>query len=191
MSSRVLYSGYILKQGGMNKNSFKVRWFVLTEGTLSYYREKGAKAPIRKIDLHDSTVRSRNVSVKNMSQSSSNSKELDHAFDVITGSRIYYLSTKKREDKLKWMSLIRSQSKLHEENERILQLERKIILAEKSLAESELKVFLESDFEESKQWNHNSVLLPDVFYHEVVQNLQQSSTQNKKNVLFETINKQK
>ncbi|KAL0484830.1 GAB3 [Acrasis kona] len=52
----VFKTGSLLKRGKWNKNFLK-RWFVLRDGTLSYYQNNNTRRPIRVIDLKDTFVR--------------------------------------------------------------------------------------------------------------------------------------
>ncbi|KAK2155102.1 hypothetical protein LSH36_249g03018 [Paralvinella palmiformis] len=44
-------SGYLTKQGGKIKQTWKTRWFVLVKNELKYYRDQSASEPIRVLDL--------------------------------------------------------------------------------------------------------------------------------------------
>jgi stromal membrane-associated protein len=49
-SESVSYEGWLTKQGN-NYKSWRLRWFVLKNGTLSYFRSRGAAEPAGCIDL--------------------------------------------------------------------------------------------------------------------------------------------
>lgn len=87
--------GYLTKQGRIVK-SWRVRWFILRNQYLSYYRTKQHKKPLGTLNL------TRAISVD-----LDNSKQKDFCFRVIMPSRTWYFLANSVEDCQQWIELLR------------------------------------------------------------------------------------
>ncbi|XP_029367461.1 pleckstrin homology domain-containing family A member 2 [Echeneis naucrates] len=82
----VLRCGYCVKQGNVRK-SWKRRFFTLDDNTVSYYKSEMDKEPLRAIPLkdiqkvHECLVKSGDLLMR------------DNLFEIITGSRTFYIQT--------------------------------------------------------------------------------------------------
>ena len=88
--------GYLTKQGRIRK-TWKVRWFILRNQYLSYYRTKQHKTPIGTLNL------TRAISID-----LDNTKQKDFCFRVIMPSRTWYFLGNSVEDCQQWVELLRT-----------------------------------------------------------------------------------
>jgi dual adaptor for phosphotyrosine/3-phosphotyrosine/3-phosphoinositide len=88
--------GYMTKLGRVRKN-WKVRWFVLRNTTLSYYKTKQSSKPIRSIDVLKAT---------SVDYDSTYSK--DFSFRLVCPSRTFYFFANNMEDCDQWVELLRA-----------------------------------------------------------------------------------
>ncbi|XP_030594179.1 pleckstrin homology domain-containing family A member 2 isoform X1 [Archocentrus centrarchus] len=92
----VLRCGYCVKQGNVRKN-WKRRFFTLDDNTVSYYKSEMEKEPLRSIPLrdiqkvHECLVKSGDLLLR------------DNLFEIITGSRTFYIQTDSPEDMHGWI----------------------------------------------------------------------------------------
>ncbi|NXO01502.1 PKHA2 protein, partial [Rhinopomastus cyanomelas] len=95
----VLKSGYCVKQGNVRK-SWKRRYFVLDEFSISYYKCEQDKEPLRSILLkdicktHECLVKSGDLLMR------------DNLFEIITSSRTFYLQADSPEEMHSWIRVI-------------------------------------------------------------------------------------
>uniref|UniRef100_A0A8C8A451 Pleckstrin homology domain containing A2 n=1 Tax=Otus sunia TaxID=257818 RepID=A0A8C8A451_9STRI len=95
----VLKSGYCVKQGNVRK-SWKRRYFVLDEFSISYYKCEQDKEPLRSILLkdvckaHECLVKSGDLLMR------------DNLFEIITTSRTFYIQADSPEDMRSWIRAI-------------------------------------------------------------------------------------
>ncbi|NXN11686.1 PKHA2 protein, partial [Indicator maculatus] len=95
----VLKSGYCVKQGNVRK-SWKRRYFVLDEFSISYYKCEQDKEPLRSILLkdvcktHECLVKSGDLLMR------------DNLFEIITSSRTFYIQADSPEDMHSWIQVI-------------------------------------------------------------------------------------
>ncbi|NXR04347.1 PKHA2 protein, partial [Sagittarius serpentarius] len=95
----VLKSGYCVKQGNVRK-SWKRRYFVLDEFSISYYKCEQDKEPLRSILLkdvcktHECLVKSGDLLMR------------DNLFEIITSSRTFYIQADSPEDMHSWIRAI-------------------------------------------------------------------------------------
>ncbi|KAM6235087.1 pleckstrin homology domain-containing family A member 2 [Porphyrio hochstetteri] len=95
----VLKSGYCVKQGNVRK-SWKRRYFVLDEFSISYYKCEQDKEPLRSILLkdvcktHECLVKSGDLLMR------------DNLFEIITSSRTFYIQADSPEDMHSWIRTI-------------------------------------------------------------------------------------
>ncbi|NXH11625.1 PKHA2 protein, partial [Bucco capensis] len=95
----VLKSGYCVKQGNVRK-SWKRRYFVLDEFSISYYKCEQDKEPLRSILLkdvcktHECLVKSGDLLMR------------DNLFEVVTSSRTFYIQADSPEDMHSWIRAI-------------------------------------------------------------------------------------
>ncbi|XP_072702309.1 pleckstrin homology domain-containing family A member 2 [Ciconia boyciana] len=95
----VLKSGYCVKQGNVRK-SWKRRYFVLDEFSISYYKCEQDKEPLRSILLkdvcktHECLVKSGDLLMR------------DNLFEIITSSRTFYIQADSPEDMHSWIRVI-------------------------------------------------------------------------------------
>ncbi|NXP56047.1 PKHA2 protein, partial [Heliornis fulica] len=95
----VLKSGYCVKQGNVRK-SWKRRYFVLDEFSISYYKCEQDKEPLRSILLkdvcktHECLVKSGDLLMR------------DNLFEIITSSRTFYIQADSPEDMHSWIRII-------------------------------------------------------------------------------------
>ncbi|XP_030319896.1 pleckstrin homology domain-containing family A member 2 [Calypte anna] len=95
----VLKSGYCVKQGNVRK-SWKRRYFVLDEFSISYYKCEQDKEPLRAILLkdicktHECLVKSGDLLMR------------DNLFEIITNSRTFYIQADSPEDMYSWIRAI-------------------------------------------------------------------------------------
>lgn len=108
------HSGYLVKRGEINKG-WKVRWCVVEEGRMYYFRSPESSKPISYIPLGQTVIR---ICREDMGE--------DHCFEIITKSRIYYLVAKSHAEMLEWVDVLQSHTILHSENELIQQAEEAI-----------------------------------------------------------------
>ena len=87
--------GYLTKLGQIRK-SWRVRWFVLKNGMLSYYKTKQSQKPIKTLTMSDV------VAVEY-----DNSKKKDHCFRVDFASRSLYVYANSIEDCQQWVELLK------------------------------------------------------------------------------------
>ncbi|XP_030365817.1 pleckstrin homology domain-containing family A member 2 [Strigops habroptila] len=94
-----LKSGYCVKQGNVRK-SWKRRYFVLDEFSISYYKCEQDKEPLRSILLkdvcktHECLVKSGDLLMR------------DNLFEIITNSRTFYIQADSPEDMHSWIRAI-------------------------------------------------------------------------------------
>ncbi|NXD27596.1 PKHA2 protein, partial [Spelaeornis formosus] len=95
----VLKSGFCVKQGNVRK-SWKRRYFVLDEFSISYYKCEQDKEPLRSILLkdvcktHECLVKSGDLLMR------------DNLFEIITSSRTFYIQADSPEDMHSWIRAI-------------------------------------------------------------------------------------
>ncbi|KAM6341707.1 pleckstrin homology domain-containing family A member 2 [Podargus strigoides] len=95
----VLKSGHCVKQGNVRK-SWKRRYFVLDEFSISYYKCEQDKDPLRSILLkdvcktHECLVKSGDLLMR------------DNLFEIITSSRTFYIQADSPEDMHSWIRAI-------------------------------------------------------------------------------------
>ncbi|XP_052662029.1 pleckstrin homology domain-containing family A member 2 isoform X1 [Harpia harpyja] len=95
----ILKSGYCVKQGNVRK-SWKRRYFVLDEFSISYYKCEQDKEPLRSILLkdvcktHECLVKSGDLLMR------------DNLFEIITSSRTFYIQADSPEDMHSWIRVI-------------------------------------------------------------------------------------
>ncbi|NXQ83156.1 PKHA2 protein, partial [Nyctibius grandis] len=95
----VLKSGYGVKQGNVRK-SWKRRYFVLDEFSISYYKCEQDKEPLRSILLkdvcktHECLVKSGDLLMR------------DNLFEIVTSSRTFYIQADSPEDMHSWIRAI-------------------------------------------------------------------------------------
>ena len=87
--------GYLTKQGRIRKN-WRVRWFILRNQYLSYYRTKQHKKPLGTLNLTEA-----------ISVDLDNSKDKEFCFRVIMPSRTWYFLGNSVEDSQQWVELLR------------------------------------------------------------------------------------
>ena len=87
--------GYLTKQGRIRKN-WRVRWFILRNQYLSYYRTKQHRKPLGTLDLTDA-----------ISVDLDSSKDKDFCFRIIMPSRTWYFLGNSVEDSQQWVELLR------------------------------------------------------------------------------------
>ncbi|NXP10236.1 PKHA2 protein, partial [Thinocorus orbignyianus] len=95
----VLKSGYCVKQGNVRK-SWKRRYFVLDEFSISYYKYEQDKEPLRSILLRD-VCKTHECLVK-----SGDLLMRDNLFEIITSSRTFYIQADSPEDMRSWIQAI-------------------------------------------------------------------------------------
>ena len=86
--------GYLTKQGFIRK-SWRVRWFVLRNNSLSYYKTKQHKSPISTLDLKKAT-----------SVELDNSKWKEFCFRLVFPRRTYFFLGNSIEDCQQWIELL-------------------------------------------------------------------------------------
>ncbi|NXP75390.1 PKHA2 protein, partial [Ramphastos sulfuratus] len=95
----ILKSGYCVKQGNVRK-SWKRRYFILDEFSISYYKCEQDKEPLRSILLkdvcktHECLVKSGDLLMR------------DNLFEIITSSRTFYIQADSPEDMHSWIRVI-------------------------------------------------------------------------------------
>ncbi|NXM02084.1 PKHA2 protein, partial [Tyrannus savana] len=95
----VLKSGFCVKQGNVRK-SWKRRFFILDEFSISYYKCEQDKEPLRSILLkdvcktHECLVKSGDLLMR------------DNLFEIITSSRTFYIQADSPEDMHSWIRAI-------------------------------------------------------------------------------------
>ncbi|CAN9513270.1 unnamed protein product [Ophioblennius macclurei] len=92
----VLRCGYCVKQGNVRK-SWKRRFFTLDDNAVSYYKSESDKDPLRAIPLRD---------IQKVHECLVKSGELllrDNLFEIITGSRTFYIQTDSPGDMQGWI----------------------------------------------------------------------------------------
>ncbi|XP_078455666.1 pleckstrin homology domain-containing family A member 1-like isoform X2 [Lampetra planeri] len=91
-------SGYCVKLGAVMK-TWRRRFFVLSEHSLSYYKSEQDKEPLRLIHLKD---------VKNVKQCELGEQMMrDNLFQVVTSSRTFYVQADSPNDMWDWIQAIR------------------------------------------------------------------------------------
>lgn len=96
-----LRSGYCVKQGNVRK-SWKRRFFVLDDQTVSYYKSEMDKEPLRSIRLRDV------LKVNECLVKSGDLLSRDNLFEIITSARTFYIQTDSPEDMKGWIKDIAS-----------------------------------------------------------------------------------
>ena len=86
--------GYLTKLGQIRK-SWRVRWFVLRNRTLTYYKTKQSKKPIKSLDLGQATA-----------VEYDDSKKKDFCFRIDFPSRSLFIYANSIEDCQQWVELI-------------------------------------------------------------------------------------
>lgn len=90
-------SGYCVKQGNVRK-SWKRRFFILDEHTVSYFKNETEKEPLRSIRLrdiqkvHECLVKSGDLLTR------------DNLFEIITNTRTFYIQTDTPEEMKGWIN---------------------------------------------------------------------------------------
>ncbi|CAI8038949.1 Dual adapter for phosphotyrosine and 3-phosphotyrosine and 3-phosphoinositide [Geodia barretti] len=87
--------GYLTKQGRIRK-TWRVRWFILRNQNLSYYRTKQHKKPLGTLDLTEA-----------ISVDLDTSKDKEFCFRIIMPSRTWYFLGNSVEDSQQWVELLR------------------------------------------------------------------------------------
>ena len=88
--------GYLTKLGRLRK-TWKVRWFVLRNQSLSYYKAKQYQKPIAILDMSSAKA-----------VEYDNSKRKDYSFRIELPRRTYFLYGNSAEDCQQWVDLLRS-----------------------------------------------------------------------------------
>ncbi|XP_059360090.1 pleckstrin homology domain-containing family A member 2-like [Carassius carassius] len=94
-------SGYCVKQGNVRK-SWKRRYFILDDQTVSYYKSEMDKEPLRSIRLQDV------LKVNECLVKSGDLLSRDNLFEIITSTRTFYIQTDTPEDMKGWIKDISS-----------------------------------------------------------------------------------
>ncbi|XP_062854574.1 pleckstrin homology domain-containing family A member 2 [Trichomycterus rosablanca] len=97
----VVRSGYCVKQGNVRK-SWKRRYFILDDQTVSYYKNETDKDPLRSIRLRD---------IQKVHECLVKSGDLlsrDNLFEIITNARTFYIQTDTPEEMNGWIKDIAS-----------------------------------------------------------------------------------
>ncbi|XP_051524601.1 pleckstrin homology domain-containing family A member 2-like isoform X1 [Myxocyprinus asiaticus] len=97
----IVRSGYCVKQGNVRK-SWKRRFFILDDQTVSYYKTEMDKDPLRSIRLRD---------VLKVNECLVKSGDLlcrDNLFEIITNTRTFYIQTDTPEEMKVWIKDIAS-----------------------------------------------------------------------------------
>ncbi|KAK3540455.1 hypothetical protein QTP70_031006 [Hemibagrus guttatus] len=92
----IVRSGYCVKQGNVRK-SWKRRFFILDEQTVSYYKNETDKDPLRSIRLRD---------IQKVHECLVKSGDLlcrDNLFEIITNARTFYIQTDTPEEMNGWI----------------------------------------------------------------------------------------
>ncbi|XP_043103856.1 pleckstrin homology domain-containing family A member 2 [Puntigrus tetrazona] len=97
----VTRSGYCVKQGNVRK-SWKRRFFILDDQTVSYYKSEMDKEPLRSIRLQDV------LKVNECLVKSGDLLSRDNLFEIITNTRTFYIQTDTPEDMKGWIKDISS-----------------------------------------------------------------------------------
>uniref|UniRef100_A0A673L558 Pleckstrin homology domain-containing family A member 2-like n=1 Tax=Sinocyclocheilus rhinocerous TaxID=307959 RepID=A0A673L558_9TELE len=97
----VMRSGYCVKQGNVRK-SWKRRFFILDNQTVSYYKSEMDKEPLRSIRLQDV------LKVNECLVKSGDLLSRDNLFEIITNTRTFYIQTDSPEDMKGWIKDISS-----------------------------------------------------------------------------------
>ncbi|XP_053737078.1 pleckstrin homology domain-containing family A member 1-like [Synchiropus splendidus] len=93
----MIKAGYCVKQGAVMK-TWKRRYFVLEQNSLSYYKSDLEREPLRVIPLKD---------VQNVQEGThSDNMARDNLFELVTSSRTFYIQTDSPEETAKWISSI-------------------------------------------------------------------------------------
>lgn len=87
--------GYLTKLGRIRK-SWRVRWFILRNQTLSYYRTKQHRKPLGTLNMSHA-----------ISVDMDSSKQKDFCFRIIMPSRTWYFLGNSVEDSQQWVELLR------------------------------------------------------------------------------------
>ncbi|XP_053481580.1 pleckstrin homology domain-containing family A member 2 [Ictalurus furcatus] len=97
----ILRSGYCVKQGNVRK-SWKRRFFILDDQTVSYFKNETDKEPLRSIRLRD---------IQKVHECLVKSGDLlsrDNLFEIITNARTFYIQTDTPEEMNGWIKDISS-----------------------------------------------------------------------------------
>ncbi|TRY82427.1 hypothetical protein DNTS_007881 [Danionella cerebrum] len=94
-------SGYCVKQGNVRK-SWKRRFFILDDQTVSYYKSEMDKEPLRSIRLRDI------LKVNECLVKSGDLLSRDNLFEIITSTRTFYIQTDSPEEMEGWIQDIAS-----------------------------------------------------------------------------------
>uniref|UniRef100_A0A673MLJ8 Pleckstrin homology domain-containing family A member 2-like n=1 Tax=Sinocyclocheilus rhinocerous TaxID=307959 RepID=A0A673MLJ8_9TELE len=97
----VVRSGYCVKQGNVRK-SWKRRFFILDDQTVSYYKSEMDKEPLRSIRLRDV------LKVNECLVKSGDLLSRDNLFEIITSTRTFYIQADTPEDMKGWIKDIAS-----------------------------------------------------------------------------------
>ncbi|XP_026100824.1 pleckstrin homology domain-containing family A member 2-like [Carassius auratus] len=97
----IVRSGYCVKQGNVRK-SWKRRFFILDDQTVSYYKSEMDKEPLRSIRLRDV------LKVNECLVKSGDLLSRDNLFEIITSTRTFYIQTDTPEDMKGWIKDIAS-----------------------------------------------------------------------------------
>jgi hypothetical protein len=150
-------SGYLLKKGEINK-SWRLRWFVLQDDKLFYFKTSEQSKPIGFIPLDQTVVR----------KTTMESEVKEFCFEIITKNRIFQLAAKSKNDMMEWIKVLNTHTILHTENELIHQAEEMILKVTRDRHVSEdnsdddklLKKLLENDknfiLDENNNNNNNN-----------------------------------
>ncbi len=88
--------GYLTKQGKFPR-TWRVRWFVLRNNILSYYKTKQSSRPIDSLDLFKASM-----------VEYDDSKQKDFCFSITFSRRTYFLYANNAEDCQNWVELLKS-----------------------------------------------------------------------------------
>eukprot|EP01120_Amphizonella_sp_Union-15-10_P011127 TRINITY_DN4639_c0_g1_i1.p1 TRINITY_DN4639_c0_g1~~TRINITY_DN4639_c0_g1_i1.p1 ORF type:complete len:522 (-),score=121.17 TRINITY_DN4639_c0_g1_i1:122-1687(-) len=95
-----IHKGWLHKKGPSGLKAWRLRWFELENGTISYFKNKGDKLPVGSFQ-GTSITRVRATTI-------AHSKKLtEYAFAVTTPIRTYYLGADSQEEKDKWFSIFK------------------------------------------------------------------------------------
>ncbi|XP_051508714.1 pleckstrin homology domain-containing family A member 2-like isoform X2 [Myxocyprinus asiaticus] len=101
MRPNIVRAGYCVKQGNVRK-SWKRRFFILDDQTVSYYKTEMDKDPLRSIRLRDV------LKVNECLVKSGDLLSRDNLFEIITSTRTFYIQTDTPEDMKGWIKDIAS-----------------------------------------------------------------------------------
>ena len=92
--------GYLTKQGRIRK-TWKVRWFILRNTTLGYYKTKQSSRPVARLDLN-----------KALAVEHDDSKKKNFCFSIKFPHRTYFIHGSSKEDSCQWVEILQSKLNL-------------------------------------------------------------------------------